>query len=38
MKDTMIKMISVYLERLSLEQLKQVYSFVRGMVRRNYKG
>ena len=38
MKDTMIKMISVYLERLSLEQLKQVYSFVRGMVRRNNKG
>lgn len=38
MKDTIIKMISAYLERLSLEQLKQVYSFVRGMVRRNYKG
>lgn len=38
MKDTMIKMILAYLERLSLEQLKQVYSFVRGMVRRNYKG
>ena len=34
MKETVIKMIAAYLENLSLEELKQVYSIVRGIVRR----